>query len=206
MTHDNDNGIPKVRRGPLGWLEKNMRVPLEETVSQHLGRSWEIRQEDDYSEFAYHRCAVVSDGTAAVFFKFSDAVDAERQFEVELSDLLTLSEKAGVLIPEPIGIVRTEAGWLLIMKALEAVERGDRQWRDIGRTLAQIHQVTGDSHGSAAHGFCGPLFHDNTPSDNWAAFFAERRMRPFPRAAAVDPKKKKPDGINARFLRKKFFI
>ena len=102
MTHNDEPGIPQVRFGPIKWLSSPLRAPIEEAVSEYRGRKWRIGDERDLSEFACHHCAIVSDGSSAVFFKYSEAVDAKRQFEVELSGLQTLSKRAGVLIPQPI--------------------------------------------------------------------------------------------------------
>lgn len=183
MSSDNDPGIPQVRPGPIRWLTPLLRDAVETKVAAHLGRSWTIRDEWDYSEFACHRCAVVFDGSFKVFFKYSEVAHAPEQFDVELSGLRTLAEKAGVLIPQPVGIVSIDAGTLLIMAAVESVERGPRQWREIGRTLARIHQVKGTTHGFESDGFWGPLHQDNTPTSDWPTFFRDRRLLPLLRTA-----------------------
>ncbi|MDD4052291.1 MAG: fructosamine kinase family protein [candidate division Zixibacteria bacterium] len=183
MINDDDNGVPRVRCGPIRWLDNPLRAPIEEAVSEYKGSAWRIRSESDLSEFACHRCAVVSDGSSAVFFKYSEAAEAKRQFEVELSGLTTLSKRAGILIPRPIAIVAAENGWLLIMEALEAVERGPRQWRQIGTALARIHRVKGENCGFEENGFCGPLYQDNTPIQDWMTFYRDRRLLPRLRAA-----------------------
>lgn len=183
MKNDNEYGIPQVRFGPIQWLNKPLRTSIEESVSEYIGREWRIKAEKDLSEFAFHRCAIVSNGSFAVFFKYREAAEAKRQFEIELSDLQTLSNRAGILIPHPIDIVQGENGWLLIMEALEAIQRGPRQWRDIGATLARIHRVKGDSCGFETNGFWGPLHQDNTLTNNWEIFFRERRLLPLLKTA-----------------------
>ena len=85
---------------------------------------------------------------------------------------------AGVLIPEPIGIVSVEGGALLVMEALAAIERGPREWGEIGATLARIHRVKGVACGFDASGFFGLLTQDNTSARTWADFFAQRRILP----------------------------
>jgi len=178
MTHDDKPGIPRVRFGPIRWLSNPLRTSITEAVSEYTGRKWRIRTEKDLSEFASHHCAIVSDGSFAVFFKYSEAVEAKRQFEIELSGLQTLSEIAGVSISRAIDIVQVENGWLLIMEALEAITRGPRQWKQVGATLARIHRVKGNSCGFERNGFWGPLYQDNTPTQNWATFYGERRLLP----------------------------
>ncbi|UCC79128.1 MAG: fructosamine kinase family protein [Candidatus Zixiibacteriota bacterium] len=178
MNNDNNYGIPQVRYGPIKWLGDTLRVSIEEAVTKNIRREWKIKTQKDLSEFAYHRCAIVSDNSFYLFFKYSEAADAGRQFEIEISDLQTLSEKAGVLIPHVIEIIQVENGWILIMKALEAIQRGPRQWREIGATLARIHRVKGEYFGFETDGFWGPLHQDNTPTRDWETFFRERRLLP----------------------------
>jgi fructosamine-3-kinase len=178
MINNNNYGIPRVRYGPIRWLSNPLYASIEKAVSKNIGRDWRIKAQKDLSEFAYHRCAVVSDDSFAVFFKYSEAADAKKQFESELFGLQTLSNRAGVLIPHPIDIVQVENGWLLIMRALEAIKREPRQWREIGSTLARIHRVKGDSCGFETNGFWGPLHQDNTPAGDWPTFFGQRRLLP----------------------------
>jgi len=176
MTLEDTPGVPGVRRGPTPWLAAPLRTSVEEAVSAYEGHPWRVKSEADLSEFACHRCAIVSDGSFAVFFKFGETSNARAQFATEISGLKTLSTKAGVLVPEPIGIVPVEGGTLLLMEALEAVERGPREWKDVGTTLARIHRVRGDACGLDTNGFFGPLTQDNAPAPTWADFFAQRRL------------------------------
>lgn len=178
QPEDSAPHLPKVQPGPIKWLNDPLRSSIEETVSDYIGREWNIASQADFSEFAYHQCAVVSDSAFSAFFKFSTSVDAEQQFNVEIVNLQNLSEMTGVLVPRIVGIVGTGAGWLLIMEALDAVARGHNEWRQIGKTLARIHRVKGASFGFERDGYWGPIHQDNTPLSNWATFFGERRLTP----------------------------
>lgn len=161
-----------------GW-HRFLNRPLEEAVSRHRGRTWLARDIRDLSEFACHPCAVISDGAASVFAKYSDAPDAVHQFEVEQAGLEYLSARAGVLIPTPVAILPLETGALFIAEALDEVDRGPLQWRQIGRTLARIHHIRSDQCGFHMKTYFGPLEQDNTPTEDWATFYRERRLLPF---------------------------
>ena len=52
-----------------------------------------------------------------------------------------------------------------------------------GRALATMHRAGHSSFGLATDGFIGPLPLDNTPSDDWPRWYAERRVLPFVRRA-----------------------
>jgi fructosamine-3-kinase len=58
------------------------------------------------------------------------------------------------------------------------VERTAPQWREIGRTLARIHQTRGQQFGLEQQGYFGPLYQDNRPTSDWLTFYAERRLWP----------------------------
>jgi protein-ribulosamine 3-kinase len=178
MAEENNHIAPRVRSGPIDWLNNTIRTSVETTVSHCAGYQWRIWSEKDLSEFAYHRTAIVSDGSFAVFLKYSETDEASRQFENESAGLQTLSAKAGVLAPQPLGIVQVGKGTLLILEALEAVNRGSEQWCQIGATLAQIHRVKGQWFGYEKNGFWGPLHQDNSTSPDWVTFYREQRLFP----------------------------
>jgi protein-ribulosamine 3-kinase len=161
-----------------------LRLPVEQAVSQHLRRLWTITEARDLTDLAHHPCAILSDGPYSVFAKFSAAANGLEQFEIELASLCLLSERSGVSTPAPIGIIPVRGGNLLILEAVQAVERTSHHWRQIGQTLACLHRVKGEYFGLETHGFFGPLYQDNGPTADWPTFFAERRLRPGLRLAS----------------------
>ena len=160
-----------------------LRTPLEQFVSEHTGRKWTIAEARDMAEFACHPAAILSDGSYSVFAKFSEAANGLEQFEIELAGLRFLSERSGVLIPSPVGILQVAGGSILVLETVQAVERGPRHWRQIGQALGRIHQNKGERMGLDRNGYIGPIPMDNTPADNWAAFYTERRLLPLFRLA-----------------------
>ena len=180
---DDQPGVPQVRPGPIAWLQPTTRHAVERVVSRDQGYDWRIAAEWDYSEFACHRCAIVSDGSFAVFFKFGGEGNSDRQFDVELATLKLLKERAGVLVPRPIAVAKVPHGTVLIMEAVRAAKRGTKEWGDIGLSLARIHRVKGQQFGFASDGFWGPLHQDNTLGDDWPTFFGGCRLMPLLMAA-----------------------
>jgi len=160
-----------------------LRAPVEQIVSEQIGRQWTIRDARDMTEFACHPSAILSDGSYSVFAKFSEAVNGSEQFEVELAGLRILAERAGVLTPNPIGILPVAGGSILVLETVQVVDRAPRHWRQIGQTLARIHKIKGDRFGLETHGYFGPLYQDNTPMADWPTFYAERRLWPSLRLA-----------------------
>jgi len=178
MREFNDRGYPLNADDGDHWVTDNLRVSIEKVVSDYRSGKWVISGIRDMSDYACHPTAVLSDGSFDVFVKYSGDANAQEQFETELDGLRYLSEVAGVQIPSPVGIIRLDAGTLLLMEALRAVERTESHWREIGRTLARIHRIRSERFGFHRHGFHGPLFQDNTLTDSWSKFYRERRLIP----------------------------
>lgn len=153
-----------------------VRAPLEAFISQSIGRPWRIQTVTDLADYACHPAAILSDGSYSVFVKFSDAANGREQFEVELAGLQLLQSRAGVAIPTPLGILSVPGGCLLVLAAVQAVEREARHWRQIGQALARLHQVKGQRFGLERDGYFGPLPQENTPHEAWPSFYAERRL------------------------------
>jgi protein-ribulosamine 3-kinase len=154
------------------------RIPMEQLVSEFKGHQWKARTMTDLRDYACHPAAILSDESYSVFVKFSDAANGLEQFDIELAGLRLLRDHAGVFIPTLIGNIPVEGGSLMVLEAVQAVDRGPRQWREIGRTLARIHQIKGEQYGLDSQGYFGPLYQDNRPMANWASFYAERRLWP----------------------------
>lgn len=159
-------------------LADPLRVPVEQHVSQHIGKRWTVRDFRDMKEFSSHPAAILSDGSYSVFIKLSQAANGLEQFETELAGLKYLSELSGVLTPSAIGNVQVEGGVMMVLEAVHATERTAKRWRQIGQALAQIHQIRGNQFGLETHCYFGPLYQDNRPLSDWPAFYAERRLWP----------------------------
>ena len=155
-----------------------VRIPLEKAVSEYIGQKWVIQEFKDLNDLSSHPSALLSNGSYSIFAKFSNAANGLEQFETELAGLKLLSNLSGVLIPTPIGIIQVEGGVILILESVPSVERTSRQWRGIGRSLAQIHKIKGTQYGLESHCYFGPLYQDNRPMDDWATFYIERRVWP----------------------------
>lgn len=96
--------------------------------------------------------------------------------EVEADGLAAL-RAAGAPVPE---VLAADTDLLV----LEYV-RGQPHWGELGERVAELHRVTGPRFGWQRDNLIGPLPQDNTPSEDWATFYAERRIRPHLDAPAL---------------------
>ncbi|QDP98898.1 fructosamine kinase family protein [Microlunatus elymi] len=162
---------------------------MEAAVSADLGRSWRVGSWTDLADRASHPALVLRDDGFAVFAKHAAGADGAAQLGVELDGLRLIGDRSGVDVPAPVAGGRVElpdGSAVMLVQALD--ERADRHpadWRAIGRALARIHRVTGETFGSTEDGYFGPLSQDNRPvdSDEWTEFYAVRRVLPWLRTA-----------------------
>ncbi len=182
---------------------------VERAVHDHLGEPWNLWGFISLDHRAAHPAGVLR-GTCRgapfpVFAKLGAGTGSRDQFAAELRGLGLISRLAQVRTPVPVGagIIelgaaapgtdgegRGQASWLLLLEAVPERSGCDRSSEDleaIGRTLAALHQVRGRQFGLPEFDtFFGPIQLDNrpVPSNRWADFYAERRVRPILRLAA----------------------
>ena len=160
-----------------------VRIPLERFVSEHLGRAWRVVHVDDLRDQASHPAVVLSDGIFGVFVKLGEGALVLDQFTQELAGLRYLSQHAGVLTPPGIGILEIDSSVLLVLEAVQAMEKTSQAWCQMGQSLARIHHVKGDCFGFDTHNYWGPLYQDNRTCETWVEFFLVRRLAPRLKAA-----------------------
>ncbi|WP_051797229.1 fructosamine kinase family protein [Catenuloplanes japonicus] len=158
---------------------------IERAASSHLGRPWRVAGFTGLDDRASHPCGLLHGVSLSVFAK----IGSEEQFAAELAGLRLVRDLTAVATPPPIGVIRTEAGAVLLLEAVAEVPphaRTSAHWRALGHSLALAHRTHAPHFGLAGHdGFFGPLRQDNRPvsTDRWADFYAERRLLPHLREA-----------------------
>ncbi len=130
---------------------------------------------------------VLADGREAFVKTRSDAPAGE--FEAEAAGLGWLGEPGALRVP---AVLEVGEDYL----AMEWISRGglDRHGEEeLGRGLARTHDAgspvfglagTDDATGGARPARFGSLGLPNDPTEDWASFYAERRLRPLARRAA----------------------
>lgn len=164
---------------------------MEAAVSDHLGERWRATGFTDLSERASHPCGIFHGGPISVFAKLNAA--GETPAEVRGLELL---RRHAVAVSQVLACVRVTDGTLLLQQAIPEIpaeQRTPAQWASIGRELAKLHQVHGESFGLAAFdGYFGPLPQDNRPAADWPSFYGSRRLAPLLRLAVdsgrLDPR------------------
>ena len=124
---------------------------------------------------------------AGAFFAKWGAGDAGRTYLAEAAGLGALSRAAGpdLEVPAPL-VARDAAGpdggtaeGVLVLPWLEAGRASDGDWRRFGAALAGLHRAPapGDGYGWDADNWIGSKPQQNGWTDDWPAFFGERRLQ-----------------------------
>jgi fructosamine-3-kinase len=96
-------------------------------------------------------------------------------FASEAAGLRWLAESQAVRVPSVLSVGRTH----ISMTRVHAGEPRPDAAERFGRGLAALHAAGSDSFGAPWPGFIGPLPMDNGGGDDWASFYAQRRVLPF---------------------------
>ena len=120
---------------------------------------------------ASHSRAVI-DGRECFVKHWADAPTGF--FAAEANGLRWLADTHTVAIPDLVGHDESSIAVALIGHGPPSATGAE----SFGRALASLHQCGADSFGAPWPGFIGPLPMDNHPEDDWATFFARRRIEP----------------------------
>jgi fructosamine-3-kinase len=79
----------------------------------------------------------------------------------------------------PLPAVRELADDRVVVDRIEPGRPSEAAAREFGHRLAAMHTRWLSRFGAPTPGFIGPLPLDNSESDDWPSFYAQRRLRPF---------------------------
>jgi fructosamine-3-kinase len=100
-------------------------------------------------------------------------------FAAEARGLEWLRASGTVAVPAVLAVDATS----LTLERLDPGPPGTDAAEEFGRRLADLHAAGAAHFGAPWPGFIGPLVQDNTESDDWPSFYADRRVLPYLRDA-----------------------
>ncbi len=124
-------------------------------------------------------CFAVHTGAGPVFVKTNASVPPGF-FAAEKDGLDALgSARTSLVIPRVLALHPGTAGTgrqTLVLEWLEPAPADDATWEALGRGLAELHRRAAARHGFSSDNFLGATPQPNGWMDDWAGFFAERRL------------------------------
>ncbi len=113
--------------------------------------------------------------TGEAYFVKRNRADLSAMFEAEADGLAALAATAAIRAPKPVCWGQAAGQAFLAIEWLDLDGRGD--WRRMGEALAAMHRSTEiRSFGWGRDNYIGATPQPNGWQDDWAAFFAERRL------------------------------
>lgn len=116
-------------------------------------------------------------GGRRVFLK-THAQAPSDMFDTEARGLRWLSEARALRVPEVLAVGDADGQSFLLLEWLESERRGPAFDQALGRGLAALHRFGASRFGLDHDNYIGRLPQLNTPSDSWAEFYVECRLRP----------------------------
>jgi protein-ribulosamine 3-kinase len=155
--------------GPSGEL----LAALQTSVSDAAG-SFRIERTTPVAGGCIHRCFILEGGGRRYFAKTNDR-SALDSFAAEADGLAALAA-AGARVPLP--LCRGQAGEqaFLVLEHLEL--RGNGDYAALGRSLAKVHSIRGESFGWRRDNYIGRTPQLNRYSTSWSDFWREARFGP----------------------------
>jgi len=153
-----------------------MKAGVKDSISELLGTKINI-------------CAPVSGGdissayvldTASdrIFCKLNSSPVAKAMFMAEMEGLQAIAKTKTIKTPAVFGVHELEKGACLLMEYIPSKSPRTRDWELLGVQLAAMHQTGSNYYGWENSNFIGNLPQANQKDDNWATFYAKRRLIP----------------------------
>ena len=99
-------------------------------------------------------------------------------FEKELKGLQLLAHSKKVNIPKVFQAGEVDGKGYLLMEFIENGRESKLYWQSLGRSLAQLHQISNDQFGLNHDNYIGRLPQVNKRSPDWKSFFVDQRLLP----------------------------
>ena len=177
MSYNKMKGVADMRlKGKIHTGAFNPEI--EKAVSGFLGEKWKISEIIGNTVDAMHPAAMFTGNGYNAFVKEGGNPYSLEQFTQEAWGLRHIRENSSIKTPDVIDVLHIDGVVLLIMEGIEvkSVET-DHDWAILGSGLAELHKTTRDLCGLEIDNYLGTFEQDNTQSDNWLDFFAQRRLR-----------------------------
>ena len=160
---------------------------LEQSIAAALGHAFEVRSLAPVGGGCIHTALRVegrgAGGSATYFAKMNDA-DRAPMFAAEAEGLAALADAQALRLPRVIAQGSDDERAWIVMEWLELAPLDAKSGAALGRSLARLHRTPRERFGWARDNFIGASPQVNGWSDDWHAFWRDRRLHAQLRLAA----------------------
>ena len=145
-------------------------------ISARTGRRFTVETIRAVSGGCINRSAVLRDSTSSYFVKMN-ASQTLHMFEAEANGLQQLATANALRVPSPVCSGKADDFAWLVLEDLGSIGSGaTADWSLLGRGLAKMHQCEQENYGWHCNNTIGTTPQNNSPSNDWVAFFRDRRI------------------------------
>jgi protein-ribulosamine 3-kinase len=148
---------------------------LADSLQRATGRTFARSPAVEVAGGSIHRCVRWETDTGPVFVKIAAGARTSA-FEAEADGLRALSAASALRVPEVLAIASAGDEIALVLDWIEAGPASTRSEERLGRQLAEMHRCTGAQFGWHRDNTIGRTPQPNEFSDDWARFYADRRL------------------------------
>lgn len=148
---------------------------IERSIRAATGASFTLESRAEAGGGCINECRVVR-GAGRVFFVKLNAPERAEMFSAEADGLREIARTKTVRVPEPVCHGASPDACWLVLEHLELRPPDERSMRKLGCDLARMHRVAGGRYGWHRDNTIGATPQVNTGSDDWIAFWRERRL------------------------------
>ena len=149
---------------------------MEQHISAVTSRRFVARQRQPLGGGCINQAWRVGDGERDFFVKTNSAAVARTMFEAEAAGLAELAATGTVRVPWPVGHGAAAGLAFLVLEYLPLGGGGTRALERLGRQLATMHRMPQPFFGWHRDNTIGSTPQPNDRSDDWIAFWRERRL------------------------------
>lgn len=144
-------------------------------IAATLERPFSIDGRDTVGGGCISRAHVITGGGRRCFVKLNHAATAA-MFEAEAEGLREIAATGTVNVPRPLCWGRVDDTAYMVMEYVEFGGEGTDTAPLLGRQLAAMHRVTGETFGWRIHNYIGSTPQVNTPEKDWTVFWQRHRL------------------------------
>lgn len=155
--------------------------PLPLSLWEYLQNKYQAEDAQIVSGGSINDAAKIITPNQTLFIKWNDAVSFPKMFALEAKNLDLIRATDTVNVPKTIEVCTTsdaEPVEALILEFVQAQNKSFTGFEKLGEKLALLHQKSRPEFGLHYNNYIGIVQQWNKPSNDWADFFIENRLKP----------------------------